>query len=187
MSKLIFTIIISIALPLSSFCQKLELEDSEDNNVLIINPSGNRTSLKYDKIVLTCSNKIGNRSYLNNTNEIVYRSSSKATHISVYNFPKNEQLVRVGLKGDRFTISIGNQLCYTLRTASSGAKLYDANGKVIGEASYNSLSKNTKIVSATQKAIFNYKWPSENYAAILWLADKIPPQIRLIIINELLS
>lgn len=166
--------------------EKFELRDINDVIIYNIKKTGNRSLMKHDNIEFHCSNKAGNKTYLNNINEIKYRASVKANHITIYSHPDSEALVRVGIKANRYAITYG-QTNYSLRINKTGAELEDQNGKILTKANYNSLSKNIKCTNSEGKEIINYKWSKPNFSGLLWLAEKLPAEIRMIIINELLK
>jgi hypothetical protein len=185
MSKSFFSIIILISISISLQAQKVEFEDKDGIDLFIFNMTGNRTELGLKNNTISCSNKLGNRTYLNSKSEIIYRASVKPNHISLYTYPGSKQLYRIALKKNRYSISSPNGLLFTLRVDKLKGSLSDKNGKNIASAHYNSLSNNIKGNSNNKHII--YKWPKANFAGLLWFATDIEPVIKMILIHEILT
>ena len=186
MSKLIFATIIFMASTLYLRADKFELENHLGEKVFVINMTGNRSTLTHNQITLNASNKPENKSYLDNDNNIQMRASVKITHTTIYSYPENKQLYRIGKKQNRLSITSPNANNYFYRINKTGATLTDKNGKILGTATYNPLSKNIKCTNAKNELVIKYKWQTANFAGLLWLAKDIPNEIRMVIINELL-
>ena len=105
--------------------------------------------------------------------------------ISIYSYPDNKQLYRIGIKPQKYKISSAQKFLGELDDRKRKGKLNDANEKTLAEASYNVLSKNVKCTTG-EKLQFTYKINAKNSAGLLWLLKEIPVEIGAIIIHELL-
>ncbi|MCH2208355.1 MAG: hypothetical protein MK132_21135 [Lentisphaerales bacterium] len=186
MNKFIFTTAFLFASIFSLAAQKLEIENQNSEPLFIIKMTGARSDLTAGNIKLHCSNRPGNKTYLDKSNTIKLRTSVKLNHISIYSHPENKQLYRISKKINRFTITSPKGHNYFIRINGNGAKLTDGNSKVIAKANYNPASNNIKCSDDKSLPGLTYKWSSANFAGIIWLINEIPSNVRMVMINELI-